>query len=226
MFHFGRCGSTALTDAMSRIPGLFWHGEIFSEDTWVNSEFDALGLSKLKGLGRFECTEFLDFISAAKQGMERDIGQPIGHNVSEATGDHFAAGSSKSSLGNALSFLASRFRDSRFGFLMRRKGVQRDAHYSFMHYGCEIKGYHFEYGYFNFSLDDALSALAARFPDSKFIFLKRRNSLRRILSSTVARQTGVYHVKTSVDGPNKFKIDLDSFADIDLHFHGEITAVL
>ena len=174
MIHFGRCGSTALADDITRIPGFFWHGEIFSEGTLVYDGFEASELSKKKiaGSADFDLSEFLDFIDVAKRGIQQQIGRHI------------------------------------------------------TRYGCEIKGYHFEYGYFKFSLDTALGALASRFPDSRFIFLRRRNSLRRILSSVLARQTGVYHVTTFVDTPNRIKLDLNHFVDMDLNCRGEITAVL
>lgn len=174
MFHFGRSGSTALADAISRIPGFFWHGEIFSEGTYVYDGFESLEISRKdkKGGGRFDCPDFLEFIDVAKHGVEQQLGHPI------------------------------------------------------IRYGCEIKNYHFEFGYFSFSLESALDALASRVPDSKFIFLRRRNPLRRILSANIARQTGIYHVTTSVDKPNKIRIDLNNFNDVDLKFCGEIAAVL
>ncbi|MEO8331584.1 MAG: hypothetical protein ABI479_04065 [Gallionella sp.] len=172
MFHFGRSGSTVLANAIASIPDFFWHGEIFTGGTVVYDGFEALELSSKKGGGRFDCSEFLEFIDVAKQGIERQIGHPI------------------------------------------------------MRYGCEIKSFHFEFGYFSFPLENALEALASSFPDSRFIFLRRRNSLRRILSATIARQTGIYHIKTVVDKPNRIQIDLDAFEDADLNFRGEITAVL
>jgi len=107
-----------------------------------------------------------------------------------------------------------------------KHGIEQQMGHPFIRYGCEIKSYHFEYGYFSFSLENALVALAEKFPGSRFIFLRRRNALRRILSANIARQTGVYHVSKAVGKPNKFLIDLDNFNDADLKMKGEITAVL
>lgn len=94
------------------------------------------------------------------------------------------------------------------------------------HYGCEIKGYHFEYNNFNFSLDEALARLEEEFDDCKFIFLWRENSLRRIISSLTARETKLYHSTQPVSTCHRLFIQLDYFRDFDLNSAGDIVDVL
>ncbi len=172
MFHFGRCGSTVLGRAISNSPGVFWHGEIFSDQVPVYEGFQELDISKKQGAGFFTLEEFLEYVVVAK----------IGAHASQ---------------GN-----------------------------KFLHYGCEVKSYHFECGFFKFSIDESLDALNNCFPEARFIFLRRRNSLRRILSAIIARQTGIYHVVNPVTAPNKVLIDLDNFEDADLNFRASILDVL
>lgn len=115
--------------------------------------------------------------------------------------------------------------DEFIDFIKDAKGGFFKPRHDRVHYGCEIKGYHFEYNFFKFSLEQALTALANEFSGCKFIFLQRSNSLRRILSSLIARDTNVYHTSSNLQ-INTIKLDFDNFCDYDLNNRGDILSVL
>jgi len=110
-------------------------------------------------------------------------------------------------------------KNAKFGFMSNH---QNDSKF----YGCEIKAHHFEYDFFNFSIEECISSLKTEFKGCKIIFLYRNNSFKRILSSLKARETGVYHTRERLKVKEKFNVSLDDFSDFDLKFSGEIKETL
>ena len=172
MFHFGRSGSTVLTQSLSQLDNVIWHGEIFSGATHMYAGFEDSRFASKKGNGEFQIGEFVDYIADAKNNYLQQIGK-------------------------------------------------QDAIY-----GCEIKGYHFEGGLFKFSLDQAIQALSDHFDDARFIFLRRKNALRRVVSMEIAKRTNVWHLKTDEPSLNRIDTDFSNIRDTSLGFHGTILEVL
>lgn len=174
LFHYGRSGSTVLTQSLSQLDGVFWHGEIFSANTHMYKGFENSDFSRLKGDGVFQNTKKVcDYI-----------------------------------------------KDARDGYL---RSVERDTSV----YGCEIKAYHFEGGLFKFSLTELLAELKEEFDNPLFVFLKRDNSLRRIVSMEVARQKGLWHTKDSLEaGSHKITLNSKSLKDTSLGFSSDLLSVI
>ncbi|MDG3088650.1 hypothetical protein P7F88_22335 [Vibrio hannami] len=170
MFHFGRSGSTVLTNCIGQSEDVFWHGEIFSRNVHIGSGFDGSQYKSKQGGGSFSLDEFIDYIKACKK------------------------------------------------YARPSEDIE---------YGCEIKSYHFELGLFKFTLDECLERLRVEF-DCKFIFLERKNSLRRILSCLMANETNVWHKSSNNDNEisKKLTLDINALPDADLGFKSDLHSTL
>jgi hypothetical protein len=170
MFHFGRSGSTVLTNSIGQHPNVFWHGEIFSKNVTIGDGFENTEYSKKQGDGEFTIEEFIEYIR------------------------------------NCMGFSNYKVEGNTI-------------------YGCEIKSYHFEFDKFKFTFTDCLKRLKEEF-NCKFIFLERKNSLRRILSCQLANQSNVWHLSAESLETNTISVDVEGFKDVDLNYNGSLIDTL
>ncbi len=94
-------------------------------------------------------------------------------------------------------------------------------------YGCEIKTYHFEKNFFKFNFEDCLNELQNEFENCKFVFIYRKETLRRLVSAQVARENKIYHLTGEQKADlTKIILDTNDYYDSDLNIKGALSGVI
>jgi hypothetical protein len=63
LFHFGRCGSTALADSLGSHPSICWHNEIFTPGSLICEGYNASQWPSRLALGQLTTEEFANYIT-------------------------------------------------------------------------------------------------------------------------------------------------------------------
>lgn len=124
MFHFGRSGSTVLTNCINQSPEIFWQGEIFSDNIYISPEFEnSSWFEKQGGAACFTLDEFIDYIKfCISESKYKEDGAK--HYGCEIKSYHFEFGRFQFSLVECLNKLREEF-SAEFIFLERTNSLRR-----------------------------------------------------------------------------------------------------
>jgi hypothetical protein len=123
MFHFGRSGSSVLTNSIGQHPNVFWHGEIFSKNVTIGDGFENTEYSKKQGGGEFTIEQFIEYIRKCIDFSNYKY-KPSTIYGCEIKSYHFEYNNFKFSLAECLQKLQEEF-DCEFIFLERKNSFRR-----------------------------------------------------------------------------------------------------